>query len=1065
MTTVLQPHFALTDHLAPGKTPTITDLLLTFRVERLGAVHGPGPRLPLNLSVVIDRSGSMGGKPLQQAVAAAETLIDQLDARDTVSVVFFDDHVKTVVEPQAVTAAEPIRKLLRKVHPGGATNLHGGWVQGCEHVRDHDGGGSRMIHRVLLLTDGQANVGVSDPKKLAAEAAGWAEKGISTTTLGFGRDFDEDLLLRMAEASGGNFYYIETPEDACQVFQIEGETLTSVAVQNLVLTLRPAAGSGVTVKDVVNRYPTRTTAKGLEVTAGDVYAAEDKLVGVEIEVPPQARGKKALALVDVEYSYDLVVTDGANRGKIEAAAGTFTVAVPVDKDAPARDVDVVRQSARLRVARAKEEAVVFSDAANAAGAAAVLRGAAEDLRRRQLDEEFDLAEEAAQLDYFAEHFDAGGLSGPDRKTLRDQAYQGRTRNRDDLTARGGGGGSAAKLPTTDSVGSGVEVRCVRDGGKLRVQPVGEGYEPDFRVLFPRGIREPGVHYVGGRLELSANGTFYKPVGAIRRLTKPTTAGVPFDPAADPADPLKLTELFAGGGEPWLPVLKPVIEAQPRAADFIGSKRESGIVPVRELTFQALKPNPPEKWKVVVFGQNPYPRVESATGIAMFDNTFADWADSKFGKVTSIRCIIKAAVMSEHGLPKSTGIADIRKLLAKQKTVQPPEWFQAMLTQGVLLLNAALTASSEKGAPADPHTAFWRPVVEKLVEEILKAKEERAAEADKGVVFGWWGAHARNLRALVERLQKKYPGVKVRHVDHCNPAAQGDIFCDGDHFGRVNAALRGIGSSEIDWLPSVGWNAGSAAASAGGAGGDADDAARMGAFIAKTQEMHKFYLERLQEVLAEAGVPLPPLLGVLASPLLAFPDAVGPLAPAVPGLDFYLKRAHQFGQLQVAKPGTDLTADEIAAVYLYTTESSFYRRLNTVLRDSDREMARPYFGYLRLLLTALPKLAGYTGSLWRGVSADLRGQYPKDATITWWGVSSCTAKRSVAMSFMGGVGKRTLFEVLPAQAVGIRRYSAFTGEDEYLLLPGAQLRVTEVKAEPSGLATVRLQEQAGGRLVS
>ncbi|HEX4613796.1 MAG TPA: VWA domain-containing protein, partial [Urbifossiella sp.] len=1062
MTTVLQPHYALTDHLAPGQAPTVTDLLLTFRVERLGAVHGPGPRLPLNLSIVIDRSGSMGGKPLRQAIAAAETLIDQLDRRDTVSVVVYDDSVKTVVAPQPVTDADAIRKLIRKVHPGGATNLHGGWVQGCEHVAGHDVGGGRTIGRALLLTDGQANVGVTDPKKLAAEAAAWAAKGVSTTTLGFGRDFDEDVLLKMAEASGGNFYYIETPDDACQVFQIEGETLTSVAVQNLVLTLRPAAGSGVTVKDVVNRYPARPTAKGLEVTAGDVYAAEDKLIGVEIEVPPQARGKKALALVEVEYTYDLVVTDGANRGRVEAAGGTFTVAVPVDKTAPTRDVDVVRQAARLRVARAKEEAVVFSDAARTADAAAVLRGAAENLRRQQLDEEFDLAEEAAQLDYFADHFTAGGLSGPDRKTLRDQAYQGRTRNRDDLTARGGWGGSAAKLPTADAVGSGVEVRCVRDGGKLRVQPVSAGYEPDFRVLFPRGAREPGVHYVVDRLDLSANGTFYKPVGEIRRLTKPAAAGLPpFDPSADPADPLKLTELFAGGGEPWLPVLKPTIEAQPKAAEFIGAKRESSIVPVRELTFQALKPNPPEKWKVVVFGQNPYPRVESATGIAMFDNTFADWADSKFGKVTSIRCIVKAAVMSKHGLPKSTGIADIRKLLAKEKTVRPPEWFQAMLTQGVLLLNAALTASSEKGAAADPHTAFWRPVVERLVEEILKAKQERAADADKGVVFGWWGAHARNLRALVERLQKKYPAVRVRHVDHCNPAAQGDIFCDGDHFGKVNAALRSVGSSEIDWLPSVGWNAGSAAAS--GAGGDADESARMGAFITKTQELHKVYLERLQGVLEEARVPLPPLLGVLASPLLAFPDAVGPLAPTVPGLDFYLKRAHQYGQLQAAKPGTDLTADEIAAVYLYTTESSFYRRLNAILRDPDREHAKPYFGYLRLLLTALPKLTGYAGSLWRGVATDLRAQYPKDVTVTWWGVSSCTAKRSVAMSFMGGTGKRTLFEVLPAQAVGIRRYSAFTGEDEYLLLPGAQLTVIEVKTEPSGLATVRLQEQAGGRL--
>src|SRR5262249_35894309 len=228
---------------------------------------------------------------------------------------------------------------------------------------------------------------------------------------------------------------------------------------------------------------------------------------------------------------------------------------------------------------------------------------------------------------------------------------------------------------------------------------------------------------------------------------------PATPTAD--DPLALTELFQGGGEPWLPLLKPTIEVQPNAALFIGPGRDKNIVPIRELTFQALKPNPPEKWKVVIFGQNPYPRVESATGIAMFDNTFNDWGDSQFGRVMSIRCIIKAACIWKLKIEKSTSIADIRNLLAKHKTVQPPEWFQAMLTQGVLLLNAALTASSDGTRSTSQHTSFWQPVVEKILEEILKAKQQ-ADEKYRGVVFVWWGTHAKALRKIVEKLQKKYP---------------------------------------------------------------------------------------------------------------------------------------------------------------------------------------------------------------------------------------------------------------------------------------------------------------------
>jgi secreted protein with Ig-like and vWFA domain/uracil DNA glycosylase len=1057
MNTTLHASYALTRPVLPVKSPCVVDLLLTFRTERTGDAHGPGPRLPLNLSLVIDRSGSMSGKKLKQAIAAAEVLLEQLDANDTLSVVAYDDKVATVVGPQKVTDPGAIRKEVRNIKPGGTTNLHGGWLQGCKHALQR--GGERLIRRVLLLTDGQANVGITEPRQLTQVAREQADKGVLTTTLGFGNGFNEDLLIGMAEASGGNFYFIETPEDACQVFHIEGESLTSIAAQNLSITLTPAADSGVKVREVLNHYPARAVRGGLLVTIGDVYSAEDKLVAVEIEVPPQARATKNLPLLDVSFAYD-PVTGGGKRTTVEQVEGQLAVTAPVGKESVPAAFDVLQQVARIRIARVKENAVALADADKDAEAAGALRALAEELRRQGLDEEFEIAEEIAQLEYFADTVEKGGFGTNDRKVLRDQSYQGRTRNRSDLSARGGAGGSADNLETTDSPAGGVELACVREGGKLRMRVVSPGYEPDFNVQFPRGVREEGVHYVVDRLETSANGTFYRAAGKIRRLTRPSKVGAALDPHADPADPLKLTELFAGGGEPWLPLLKPVLEAQPEAGTFIGPKRDQTIVPVRELTFQALKPNPPQNWKVVVFGQNPYPRVESATGIAMFDNTFGNWNDSQFGKVPTIRCIIKAAMMWKHKIPKNTPIADMRKLLAQQNTVQPPEWFQATLTQGVLLLNAALTASSDGSMSTDRHTGFWRPVVERLVEEIFKAKQS-ADDRHKGVVFAWWGAHAKALRKVVEKLQKQYTGVPVRHIDHCNPAAQGDIFCDGHHFADINTALRSLKMDEIDWLPAAGWNQGTGQGP-GGAPGDAD---RMGDFIARTMELHKLYLERLQEVQEEAKATLPEVVGVMATPALSFPDALGPLVGSIAGLEHYLKRSHQYAQQNAGTAAGGLSADEIAAVYLYTTESLFHKRLNAALRDPDREKVKPFFGYLRLLLSAMPKLKGYTGSLWRGVAADLRPQYPKGTTVTWWGVSSCTAKRSVASNFIGSTGRRTLFEVIPAQAAGIRRYSAFTGEDEYLLAPGARLKVTDVKTEAGGLSTITLEELADQRLVS
>ncbi|WP_234318326.1 ADP-ribosyltransferase domain-containing protein [Streptomyces sp. NRRL S-244] len=537
---------------------------------------------------------------------------------------------------------------------------------------------------------------------------------------------------------------------------------------------------------------------------------------------------------------------------------------------------------------------------------------------------------------------------------------------------------------------------------------------------------------------------------------PTTNEGP-SPMTDANDPLALTELFDGGGEPWLPLLKPVIEAQPDAARFIGKGRSPEVVPVRELTFQALKPNPPHKWKVVAFGQNPYPRPESATGIAMFDNAFNDWKDSQFGRVISIRCIIKAAAMWKYGIAKKTPIADIRALLKERDTVQPPEWFQAMLTQGVLLLNASLTASGDGAMGTDRHTAFWRPVAERIVEEILKAKQD-ADEEDRGIVFAWWGAHARSLKAVVLRLQEKYPDVKVRHIDHVNPAAQGDMFCEGDHFALVNEALASLGADVIDWLPSKGWNEGAAAGADGGV------AARMGAFIESTMNLHQLYLERLTSVKDE-GLVLPAITGVFDTPLMDFQDAVAPVAETLSGLAGHIDRSRDFGKRRADETSAGLSADAIAALYLYTCESAFYREINAVLRSPDRTRVAPYLPYLRLLFSAVSGLPAHTQPLWRGVSLDLRAQYPVGRTVTWWGVSSCTSELNVARSFLGSRGKRTLFEVTPAHAVGIRRFSAFTGEEEYILTPGTQLKVTDVKSERGGLCTVKLTEVDAAPVVS
>ncbi|MET9602924.1 ADP-ribosyltransferase domain-containing protein [Streptomyces sp. NPDC006459] len=277
---------------------------------------------------------------------------------------------------------------------------------------------------------------------------------------------------------------------------------------------------------------------------------------------------------------------------------------------------------------------------------------------------------------------------------------------------------------------------------------------------------------------------------------------------------------------------------------------------------------------------------------------------------------------------------------------------------------------------------------------------------------------------------------------------------------VNEALASLGSDGIDWLPSKGWN--ESAAGTDGAGGGV--AARMGAFIESTMNLHQLYLERLTSVKDE-GLVLPSITGVFDTPLMDFQDAVAPVAATLSGLAGHIDRSRDFGKRRADETSAGLSADAIAALYLYTCESAFYREINAVLRSPDRTRVTPYLPYLRLLFSAVSGLPAHTQPLWRGVSLDLRAQYPVGRTVTWWGVSSCTSELNVARSFLGSRGKRTLFEVTPAKAVGIRRFSAFTGEEEYILAPGTQLKVTDVKSERGGLCTVRLTEADATPVVS
>ena len=254
-------------------------------------------RPALHLALVIDRSGSMGGPKLEGAKQAARFLVEHLGAADSLALVAFDDDV-SLLAPAAAPGRDRLRAVIESIDLGGMTNLSGGWLKGAEELRRVQGDGRR---RILLLTDGHANRGITDPDQLTGVVSGIRGEEISTTTIGFGRDFDEVLLTAMADAGGGNGYFAEGPDDAPGIFNEEFEGLATVATQNVSVEIAPI--SDVKFIGVLNEYPIVPVTAGVQVQLGDFYGGELRRVVFEFAIPNVADlGQKHIADVVLRYT-------------------------------------------------------------------------------------------------------------------------------------------------------------------------------------------------------------------------------------------------------------------------------------------------------------------------------------------------------------------------------------------------------------------------------------------------------------------------------------------------------------------------------------------------------------------------------------------------------------------------------------------------------------------------------------------------------------------------------------------------------------------------------------------
>lgn len=383
-------------------------------------------RLPLKLALVLDRSGSMQGDKIETAKKAALAVLDQLASRDQMAVVIFDDHIDVIQKLAPVTAEykSQLRSALQTVQARANTALHEGWLTGCNAITEVVEGKGNSIARCFLLTDGIANVGVTDPERIAGEAAGVREHtGITTSTFGIGNDYNELLLGPMAVAGGGQFHHLRTAEEITKTFVGELGGMLAVAARQVRLELKTEPGvqsellSAYWESDADGKMGLRSIA------IGDLQSEEERQVVLRFDFPEQAGREQQVVQARVVW-----LAGDAERSS-EWQELRFTYASNSACDDEPQDADVMHWASLNEVDKARREAVRYNNQGDLARARASL-GAAAAMVTPYAAHDQDLQEEIQQLQALQQQITAAPMAPAYSKEVY-YKQQGRSRNQKD----------------------------------------------------------------------------------------------------------------------------------------------------------------------------------------------------------------------------------------------------------------------------------------------------------------------------------------------------------------------------------------------------------------------------------------------------------------------------------------------------------------------------------------------------------------------------------------------------------------------------------------------------------
>ncbi len=370
-------------------------------------------RTPVNLALVIDKSGSMQGQKIEQAKAAALAAIDRLDSNDIISVVAYSSGVEVLVPATKLSDKRAVRKRINQLRAAGSTALFAGTSKGAAEVRKFLE--RERVNRIILLSDGLANVGPETPSALGSLGRSLGKEGIAVSTLGLGLGYGEDLMTQLALQSDGNHAFIEHSRDIARILKYELGDVLSVVAQEVVVTIE--CGVGVRPVKVLGREADIVGQRVL-ININQLYSQQEKYVILEVEVDAAAAAEMTVAEVAVVYANMSTRSSDDLHDRVVARLSDSPAEV-TENVANAVMAQAVMQVATLNNAKA----VALRDEGRQEEAQQALQYNATLLRQQAVQFDSDqLADYAKQNDTDADNLDASSWKRQ-RKVMRDVQFK------------------------------------------------------------------------------------------------------------------------------------------------------------------------------------------------------------------------------------------------------------------------------------------------------------------------------------------------------------------------------------------------------------------------------------------------------------------------------------------------------------------------------------------------------------------------------------------------------------------------------------------------------------------